>query len=98
MRCGKCKGKMVEIVGSHGGVSYAAFKCAKCGDELMNMQQAKKYMKIAEEARMVTFSKWGEAIAVRIPAELVKKFGISNRERGKLIEEKDGFRIIPAPL
>ncbi|NYZ78478.1 AbrB/MazE/SpoVT family DNA-binding domain-containing protein [Candidatus Micrarchaeota archaeon] len=94
-KCFKCGGKLEKISGMHKGIEYSALKCVSCGEEIMDLTQAKDFMKKAEEARQVTFSKWGQAVAVRIPADVVKAFKIKVRETGKLIREKDGFKIIP---
>ena len=79
------------------GVPYSSYRCTKCGEEIFTMEQAEAYLKAAEKARNVTFSKWGEALAVRIPSDVVRKFRLKAREKGKLIDEGDGFKIIPPP-
>ncbi len=87
---------MGESGGYRKGVRYSSLKCAECGEELMTMPQAKSFMRSAEKAKRVTFSKWGEALAVRIPAEAVRQYRLKAREKGAFVFEKDGFKILPS--
>lgn len=96
-KCTKCGWKMRAVTGRHNNIAFSAFKCAGCGEEIMDMQQAMAYMQAAEKARSVTFSKWGESLAVRIPAEIAKLFRIRRRQAGKIVVEDDGFKIVPVP-
>lgn len=86
---------MTEVKGYRKGVRYSALRCGRCGEELMTMAQAKSFMQAAEKAKRVTFSKWGEALAVRIPAEAVRQYRLRAREKGSFVFEKDGFKILP---
>ncbi len=45
----------------------------------------------------VTFSQWGQSLAVRIPKELAKALKLKPEEKARIIQEKDGFRIVPIP-
>lgn len=80
------------------GIEFEAFKCVKCGEELMDMKQlkslAKEYRKL-RKAKEVTFAKWGNSIAVRIPNDYVKDYGIKPGDHGTLTKDKNGIKIIP---
>ncbi|MEK6826572.1 MAG: AbrB/MazE/SpoVT family DNA-binding domain-containing protein [Nanoarchaeota archaeon] len=80
------------------GVEFEAFKCGSCGEEIMNMKQlkllAQKYRKL-RQAKEITFSKWGNSIAVRIPTEIVNEYRIKSGKQGILTKDKEGIRIIP---
>ncbi len=95
-KCPECGGKLVQVSGVRKGVRYSALRCEKCGDEIMTLEQAASYLDEAQRAKLVTFSKWGQSLAVRIPAEAVRKYGLSVKEKGRLLLEKDGFKIVPA--
>ena len=94
--CLECGGRLSKAAGVRKGVKYNALKCGKCGEEIMTLDQAASFLDEAQKMKTVTFSKWGQSIAVRIPVEAVKKYGITLKEKGMLLLEKDGFRIIPA--
>lgn len=96
-KCFSCGKEMNAVSGVNKGVEYRAFKCASCGEEIMDMTQARDYMARAAKARRVTFSMWGQAVAVRIPQEVVRAFKIKAKETGTLVTERDGFKIIPQP-
>ncbi len=44
-KCAECGGKMERVSGTHSGIEYAAYKCLKCSEEIMDVQQAKVYMR-----------------------------------------------------
>ena len=100
MKCPICQGKMEKIssVIEKDSVGFEAFKCTACGEEIMNMKQlnslANKYRKL-RKAKEITFAKWGNSIAVRIPAEIVEEYSIKPGKHGLLTKEKEGIRIIP---
>lgn len=101
MKCPVCKKGTMEKVKDtikQDAVEYEALKCKICGEELMNMHQLKslacKYRKL-RKAKDVTFSKWGNSIAVRIPNEIVGEYGIEEGKHGVLTTDKEGIRIIP---
>ncbi|HIH19917.1 TPA: hypothetical protein HA244_01475 [Candidatus Micrarchaeota archaeon] len=71
-------------------------KCSKCGEEIMTMEQAVSFLDEAQKAKTVTFSKWGQSIAIRIPVQAVRKYHILLKEKGIMSFEKDGFKIVPA--
>ena len=101
MRCPICnKGKMEKIKDSiqEDGIEFEAFRCTSCGEEIMNMKQlrglAKKYRKL-KKAKEVTFAKWGNSIAVRIPSDIVEEYKIASGKHGILTKDKKGIKIIP---
>ncbi len=95
-QCLSCDGMLEKKVGKHKGVEYSAYRCAECGEQIMDFTQAMNYMDNAEKSRQVTFSKWGQSIAIRIPVEIARAFKIKIREKARIITEKDGFKVIPA--
>lgn len=80
------------------GVEFEAFQCKECGEEIMTMKQLKvlatKYRKL-RNAKEITFAKWGNSVAVRIPSDIVEEYKISVGKRGMLTKDKEGIRIIP---
>lgn len=80
-------------------VEFEAFACPSCGEEILTMNQLKtlasKYRKL-RKAKDVTFSKWGNSIAVRIPGDIVEEYGLTEGKHGLLTKEKEGIKIIPA--
>jgi len=100
MKCPICRGKMEKVtdVIEKDSIGFEAFKCSACGEEMMNMRQlsalASKYRKL-RKAKEITFAKWGNSIAVRIPSEIVEEYSIKPGKQGLLTKEKEGIRIIP---
>ncbi len=102
LTCPVCrKGKMEKKkdVMEQDGMEFEAYKCAECGEEIMDMKQLKvlasKYRKL-RRAKDITFAKWGNSIAVRIPSYIADEYNISAGKRGTLTKDKEGIRIIPA--
>lgn len=97
-RCWKCKLGMEEKTGEMDGVSYKYYGCPKCGEEFLDMKQlhdiADRY-KGLRKASKVTVSKWGSALAIRIPKEIVVKQKIHEGGTTIIIPEKKGFKVIP---
>lgn len=97
--CSECKGVMVEKTAkTPEWISYNYFKCNKCGEEIVNMNQLHN---VAEKYRVmkrynVKLSKWGLSIGLRIPKEIVKKYHFKENEEVAIIPEKKGIRIIPS--
>lgn len=79
-------------------IEFEVYKCIKCGEELMNMKQlhklAKKYRKF-KKAEEITFAKWGNSIAVRIPKQFINNLHIKQGEQGLLLQEDKELKIIP---
>ena len=100
MKCPICSGKMNKMKDKikQDDVEFDAFKCAQCGEEIMTMSKLKvlanKYRKL-RQAKDVTFSKWGNSLAVRIPSDIADEFHISAGKHGILTKDKDGIKIRP---
>lgn len=94
-KCPECGGRLAPAKGIRKGIAYSALKCAKCGEEIMTLDQAASFLDEAQKMKTVTFSKWGQAVAIRIPVVAVRKYGIALKEKAKLSFEKDGFKVIP---
>jgi len=77
-------------------VAFEAYKCASCGEELVDGNQlralAAKYRSL-RTAKTVKFSKWGNSLAVRIPHEYVNDLKLSEGKKGLLVKEDDGIKI-----
>jgi hypothetical protein len=80
------------------GIEFDSFKCSKCGEEIMTMEQLKvlagKYKRL-KNAKEVTFAKWGNSIAVRIPSDIAEEYKISAGKHGVLTKDKEGIKLIP---
>jgi len=98
-KCSECNVNMKELVSkTPEGIEYKYFKCEKCGEEILDMKQlhnvADKYRELRRyHAKM---SKWGESLGVRIPKDLVKKYGLREEREVTILPEKGGIKIIPA--
>ena len=98
-KCWECGGKRIEKQDTDpDGVTYNYWECTKCGDKVLDMDQlheaAKQYRKL-RKAHSVKISKWGDALAMRIPKEVVKKQKIRAGEKVLILLEKHGFKVIP---
>ncbi|MBU0628943.1 MAG: AbrB/MazE/SpoVT family DNA-binding domain-containing protein [Nanoarchaeota archaeon] len=98
-KCSDCKVEMKELTAkTPEGIEYTYFKCGKCGEEILNMDQlhnvAEKYREMKRFHAKV--SKWGMSLGLRIPKELVQKYNFKNNEEVTMIPEKEGIKIIPA--
>ncbi len=97
--CSECKGIMMEKTAkTPEGISYNYFKCNKCGEEVVNMNQLHE---IADKYRLikkynVKLSKWGLSIGLRIPKEIVKKYHLKDNEEVAIIPEERGIIIVPS--
>mgnify|MGYP001559867856 CR=1 FL=1 len=97
-KCSDCNRKMKELTGrTPEGVNYNYFKCEKCGEEILDMEQlhnvAEKYGELRRyHAKM---SKWGKSLGLRIPKALVNKYKFRDEEEVTIIPEDKGIRIIP---
>ncbi|MBU1199554.1 MAG: AbrB/MazE/SpoVT family DNA-binding domain-containing protein [Nanoarchaeota archaeon] len=94
-KCSECNGNMKEMKGkTPEGVGYTYYKCAKCGEEIVEMKQlhavADKYREMKKYHAKLT--PWGKSLGLRIPNELVKKYNF--KEEVVLIPEKKGIRIV----
>ena len=101
MKCPVCqKGKMEKKkdIMEQDGIGFESYKCSECGEEIMTMKQLKilagKYRKL-RHAKDITFAKWGNSIAVRIPSDIADEYNISAGKHGTLTKDKEGIKIIP---
>ena len=80
------------------GISFEAWYCHSCQEELLTMPQlkslAKEYRKL-RKAKEIRFAKWGNSIAIRIPQDIVEAYQIKEGKHALLIKDKEGIRIIP---
>ena len=99
MKCKICGGDVEKNIGvmKEDGVEYEYFKCSKCSEEYLDIGQLEKvaveYRKL-KDAKDITFQKWGNSIALRIPKDIADACDISSGKHGKLFKEKDGLRIV----
>lgn len=80
------------------GIDFESYKCTSCGEEILDMKQLAKLAKCyrsLRKAKEITFAKWGNSIAVRIPNELVNEFNIQEGKHGVITKDNKGIRIIP---
>jgi len=99
MKCPICNKGVMERkldIMEEDGIEFEAYKCSKCGEEIMDMKQlnvlATKYRKL-RSAKEVTFAKWGNSIAVRIPKNLADEYNIKSGKQGLLTKSKKGIEI-----
>ncbi len=96
--CQKGKMKMEKDFMEQDGIEFETYKCSECGEGIMNMKQLKalagEYRKL-RRAKDITFAKWGNSIAVRIPSEIADEYNIFAGKRGTLTKDKEGIKIIP---
>ncbi len=97
--CNKGEMKKTKDMIKQDGVEFEAFKCDYCEEEIMDMKQlkvlAQKYRKL-RQAKSITFAKWGNSIAVRIPSDIVEEYNIKSGKQGVLTKDKEGIKITPA--
>ena len=94
--CGKGTMQMHKDSIKQDNVDFDALKCDNCGEEIVTMHQLKqlagKYREL-RKSKEVTFAKWGNSIAVRIPQDIVQELGISEGKKGFLMKSKKGLKI-----
>lgn len=98
-KCWECGGKSIELTDRDpDGVMYKYWKCTKCGDAVLDMDQlheaAEQYRKL-RIAKRAKVSKWGTALAVRIPKEIAVAQKIKPGATVRIEEQKIGFKVIP---
>lgn len=97
-KCTECKGEMEELTNkTPEGIEYNYFKCLKCGEEILNMDQLHK---IADKYRTiknyhVKLTKWGLSLGIRIPKEVVQKYKLKDNEEVIIIPEEQGIKVVP---
>lgn len=80
------------------GILYRYWRCEKCGEEVLDMEQLHESALMYKKLRKlpsVKVSKWGTALALRIPKEVVVSQRIKLGETVRIQKEKIGFRVIP---
>ncbi|MEK6963127.1 MAG: AbrB/MazE/SpoVT family DNA-binding domain-containing protein [Nanoarchaeota archaeon] len=96
--CKKGKMRIQKEILEPDGVEYEAISCVHCGESFLTMGQldvlADKYRKL-RRAKEVTFSKWGNSLAMRIPKAVAKEYKLSSGKTALLVQEKKGIRIVP---
>lgn len=100
MKCPTCnKGEMEKIKDTikQDRIEFEAFRCKLCGEEVMNMKQLKnlsqEYRKL-KQAKEITFAKWGNSLAVRIPNDIVNEYHLRSGKKGILTKDKEGIKLI----
>ena len=97
-RCMICQGPLKE---EHAkmpdGVPYTFYRCRKCGNEVLDMEQLHA---VAEKYRIlkkyhIKLSRWGVSLGLRIPKEVAKQYGFGEGQEVLLIPEKEGVKLIP---
>ncbi len=48
---------------------------------------------VVDSSHFVKVSKWGESLGIRIPKEIVKKFGLADGDKVRLSENPAGFSV-----
>ena len=96
-KCTECGSLMQELQAkTPEGIEYNYYKCKKDGEEIVDMKQLHE---VPEHYRAlkkynVKLSKWGLSLGLRIPKELVDRYGLKNEKAVSIIPEKTGLRII----
>jgi len=98
-KCRGCSSGMKEFFDkTPEGAGYKYFKCTKCGEEILNMEQlhnvADSYRKIKKYH--IKLSKWGLSLGIRIPKEVVEKYKLKNNEDVIIIPDEGGIKVVPA--
>lgn len=99
MKCPICKKGTMQVFKDRmpiEHIEYEAYRCSMCGEELLDMRQvgalAKEYRKL-QKAKEITFAKWGNSIAVRIPNSIVEELQITPGKRAIIRKDKLGIVI-----
>ncbi len=97
-KCSECRGQMKELISkTPEGIKYTYFKCEKCKEEILDMNQlhtvAEKYREMKKFHAKV--SKWGMSLGIRIPKELVQRYNFEDNKEVSIIPEDEGIRVIP---
>jgi len=96
-KCTDCNGTMDELKAkTPEGIEYQYYKCAKCGEEIVDLSQlhkvAEKYRKIKTYSAKI--SKWGMSLGFRFPKELTQKYKLRSDTKVKIIPEEEGMKIM----
>ncbi|MFH1649253.1 MAG: hypothetical protein ABIA93_01765 [Candidatus Woesearchaeota archaeon] len=96
MTCWRCEGELVEKTAkTPDGVPYNYNHCSRCGENVLDMNQLHE---VGEKYRLlrtqrVKLSSWGTSKGIRIPKDVIKKYGF--KDEVSIIEEEGGIRIVP---
>lgn len=100
-KCWKCRVEMKKVKETlpEEGIEFDSYECPKCGERITTMKQlhdlAEKYRELRERSFIITFSTWGKSIGFRVPKKAIIQYGIEPGEKGLLVLEKKGFKVIP---
>jgi len=95
-KCWECRAIMEETVGvDPDGLTYRYWKCTKCGDEILTMDQLHEIAEKEKKLLAVKISKWGNAVAMRIPKKIVETYNLTPGRSATIIPEKTGFKVVP---
>ena len=89
--------KVIDFI-KQDNIEFETFRCDNCNEELMDGKQLKRLASKYRQLRMakaVSFAKWGNSIAIRIPNEFIKEYNIKPGKQAMLIKEKNSLRITP---
>jgi hypothetical protein len=94
-KCWSCGGFSEEKTGADSdGLSYRYWKCSKCGDEVLTMDQLHELAEKEKELFSVKIAKWGTAIAMRIPKAIAQTYNLVPGKKATIIPEKTGFKVV----
>ena len=97
--CNKGNMRKVTDLIKEDNVDFETYKCNNCGEELMDMKQLKvlanKYREL-RKAKEISFAKWGNSIAIRIPNEFIKEYDIKVGKQAVIISQKGSLKITPS--
>ena len=97
MKCPNCNKRTKRTQHEMDGVPYEANTCPSCKEGFLDMSQLHELgaeHKKMREAKGVTFSQWGNSLAVRIPKDLALGMNIKAGTQGRIIKDKKDLRII----
>jgi hypothetical protein len=94
-KCWNCKSVMEEITGMDpDGIAYNCWRCPKCGDEVLTMRQLHDISEKEKKTMEAKISKWGTAVAIRIPKSIVQTYNLVPGKKATIIPEKTGFKVV----
>ena len=76
------------------GIEYDYWKCDKCDNGILTMDQLKDLAIRERKAHAVKIAKWGTAVAMRIPKKIVETYNLVPGRKATIIPEKTGFKVI----
>ncbi|MFH1134304.1 MAG: AbrB/MazE/SpoVT family DNA-binding domain-containing protein [Nanoarchaeota archaeon] len=75
------------------GVPYSYFACPHCGEEVLDRSQLHEVAENYKTLYRAKLSKWGKSIGLRIPKELIDRYGFKGEVT--LIPLEKGVKIVP---